>query len=157
MNTSILSPLAAGLLLLALNGMPAGRADGIPELRLMPATELKANASGHFITKASINGSDITVLVDTGATTVALSYEDAEDAGLRPGHLDFNVPVSTANGVTKAARVKIDHIAVDGVEVENVDGMVLPEGALKGTLLGMSFLSRLRSFRVEDGILYLKD
>ncbi|MBC8036585.1 MAG: TIGR02281 family clan AA aspartic protease, partial [Rhizobiales bacterium] len=39
----------------------------------------------------------------------------------------------------------------------NIDGMVLPEGALKGTLLGMSFLCRLRSFRVEDGILYLKD
>ena len=157
MHTPILPPLVAGLLLLALNGISAARADDIPELRLMSATELKANAGGHFVTRASINGNDITVLVDTGATAVALSFEDAQDAGLRPGHLDFNVPVATANGVARAARVKIDRIAVGSVEVDNVDGLVLPEGALRGTLLGMSFLSRLRSFRVEDGILYLKD
>ena len=114
-------PLAAGLLLLALNGISAARADDIPELRLMSATELKANAGGHFVTRASINGNDITVLVDTGATAVALSFEDARDAGLRPGHLDFNVPVATANGVARAARVMIDRIAVGSVEVDNVD------------------------------------
>lgn len=157
MYTPILSPLAAGLLLLALNGIPDGRADDIPALRLMSATELKANASGHFITRASINGNDITVLVDTGATTVALSFEDAQDAGLRPGNLDFNIPVATANGVAKAARVMIDRIEVGGVTVDDVDGMVLPEGALRGTLLGMSFLGRLQSFKIEDGILYLRD
>ncbi len=147
----------ASLLLLVLTGISTGKADGIPELRLMSATEIKADRSGHFVTKASINGSDITVLVDTGATSVALSFEDAEDAGLRPAHLDYNVPVSTANGVTRAARVMIDTIEVGGVEVDDVDGMVLPEGALRGTLLGMSFLGRLESFRIEDGVLYLKD
>jgi aspartyl protease family protein len=157
MYTPILSPLLAGLLLLAFNGISASRADDIPQLRLMSATELKANGSGHFITKASINGSDITVLVDTGATTVALSFEDAQNVGLRPGSLDFNIPVSTANGVTQAARVVIDRIELGGVKVDDVDGMVLPEGALRGTLLGMSFLGRLESFRVEDGILYLRD
>lgn len=120
-------------------------------------TELKASEGGHFITSADINGSSITVLVDTGATAVALSYEDAADIGLRPGSLDFNVPVSTANGIAQAARVKIDQIAIDGVEVEDVDGLVLPEGALRGTLLGMSFLSRLDSFKVEDGVLILKN
>lgn len=120
-------------------------------------TELQANSSGHFITEASINGHDIAVLVDTGATTVALSYEDASDAGLRPGSLDYNVPVSTANGVAQAARVKLDQVAIDGLEVEDVEALVLPEGALQGTLLGMSFLSRLSSFKVEDGVLVLKD
>lgn len=157
MNAPILSSLFAGLLFLLLNGIPADKADGIPELRLMAATELKANGGGHFVTRASINGTDITVLVDTGATAVALSFEDAQDVGLRPGHLDFNIPVATANGVAKAARVKIDRIEVGGVEVDDVDGMVLPEGALRGTLLGMSFLGRLRSFRVENGVLYLRD
>jgi aspartyl protease family protein len=157
MYTPILSPLVAGLFLLAIDGMPAERAHDIPELRLMSATELKANGSGHFVAKASINGNDIMVMVDTGATAVALSYEDAQDAGLRPNNLDFTTPVATANGITKAARVKIDRIAVGGVEVDDVDGLVLPEGALRGTLLGMSFLTRLRSFRVEDGILYLRD
>jgi len=157
MHAPIVSPLVAGLLLLVLNGVPSSKADGIPQLRLMSVTELKANGSGHFITKASINGADITVLVDTGATTVALSFEDAQDAGLRPGHLDFDVPVATANGVAKAARVRIDRIEVGDVEVDDVDGMVLPEGALRGTLLGMSFLGRLQSFRIEDGVLYLRD
>jgi len=128
-----------------------------PKLQLMAITELKANQGGHFITSADINGTSILVLVDTGATVVALSYEDARDAGLRPGNLDFNVPVSTANGIARAARVKIDRISIDGLRVEDVDGLVLPEGALRGTLLGMSFLGRLDSFRVEDGILYLKN
>lgn len=156
MRISFIPPLIAGFLLLPLAGVHA-MAEDIPALRLMSATELKANAHGHFVTKAAINGSDITVLVDTGATAVALSYEDAGSAGLSPRNLDFNVPVSTANGVAQAAHVSIDKIEIDGITVDNVDGLVLPEGALHGTLLGMSFLSRLRSFRVEDGVLYLRD
>ncbi len=120
-------------------------------------TELKADKRGHFIASVDINGSSIKVLVDTGATAVAFSYEDAQDVGLRPGSLDYNIPVSTANGVAMAAYVKIDKISIDGIEVEDVDGMVAQEGAMDGTLLGMSFLSRLRSFKVEDGILYLRN
>ena len=112
---------------------------------------------GHFTTSADINGTSIRVLVDTGATAVALSYEDARSVGLRPGSLDYTVPVSTANGVTQAARVRLKKVVIDGVSVDDVDGLVLPEGALEGTLLGMSFLGRLSSFRVEDGVLYLKD
>ena len=120
-------------------------------------TELKASQGGHYIVSAEINGTSVTVLVDTGATQVALSYEDAADIGLRPGSLDYNVPVSTANGIAQAARVRIDQISIDGIEVEDVDGLVLPEGALRGTLLGMSFLSRLDSFKIEDGVLILKN
>lgn len=120
-------------------------------------TELKAVKGGHFVTEADINGSSITVLVDTGATAVALSYEDAANAGLRPGSLDYTIPVATANGMAKAARIRIDKISIDGIKVEDVEGFVMPEGALQGTLLGMSFLSRLDSFKVEDGILYLKN
>lgn len=141
--------------MLIFGALPATVHGDMPQL--MAVTELKATNGGHFFATASINGASVNVLVDTGATAVALSYEDARHVGLRPGTLDFNVPVATANGVTKAARVKIDRIAIDGVKVEDVDGMVLPEGALQGTLLGMSFLGRLNSFRIEDGILYLKD
>ncbi len=128
-----------------------------PSLRLMAITEINADANGHFFATAAINGHDIAVLVDTGATAVALSYEDAAEAGLSPGSLTFDIPVSTANGVTQAARVKLDRVAIDGLEVEDVDAMVLPEGALRGTLLGMSFLGRLSGFKVEDGVLRLKD
>jgi len=139
--------------LLALAAVPAQAAD----IQLMAMTELKAVQGGHFITAADINGTSVRVLVDTGATAVALSYEDAHSVGLSPGNLDYDVPVSTANGITKAARVRLDRVVIDGVEVEDVDGLVLPEGALAGTLLGMSFLSRLSSFRVEDGVLYLRN
>jgi aspartyl protease family protein len=132
-------------------------AAGTDAIVLMAATELKQDKTGHFRATAQINGSDVRVLIDTGATVVALSYEDAEDIGLRPRNLDFNVPVSTANGVAQAAVVVLDSVEVDGVEVEGVAGLVLPEGALKGTLLGMSFLSRLSGFKVEDGVLHLKE
>ncbi len=147
---------AIGMALLALAATDTARADETM-LQAASATELTANANGHFIARAEINGRDILVMVDTGATAVALSYEDAEAAGLRPGSLDFDIPIATANGVSKAARVRLDRVEIDGVRVYDVEGVVLPEGALRGSLLGMSYLSRLRSFKVEDGVLYLED
>lgn len=143
--------------LIAFGSLPHGTAPEAPELRLFPLTELKAVSGGHFITKAEINGRDIDVMVDTGATAVALSYEDAETAGLRPSSLDYTITVSTANGLAKAAPVTLEKVEIDGVRVTDVNGLVMPEGAMRGSLLGMSFLGRLQSFRVEDGILYLKN
>ena len=124
---------------------------------LYSATELKADSSGHYFAEADINGTTIPVLIDTGASGVALSYEDAEKVGLRPHGLEYDTPINTANGVVKAARVRLRRVEVDNVRVRDVEGVVLPEGALKGSLLGMSFLGRLSSFRIENGVLYLKD
>ena len=126
-------------------------------LMLMALTELKAGSMGHYSARATINKADIDVMVDTGASVVALSYEDAQNAGLRPNTLDFTVDVSTANGAVKAARVKLDRVEIDTVRVDDVDALVLPQGALKGTLLGMSFLSKLTSFKSENGVLTLKN
>jgi aspartyl protease family protein len=123
----------------------------------MAVTELKAGNGGHYVVDARINGSGIKVIVDTGATAVALSYEDAERVGLKPKTLEYSVPVATANGVSKGAPVTIRKIEIDGVRVSDVEGIVLQQGALNGTLLGMSFLSKLRSFSVEDGVLTLKN
>lgn len=125
--------------------------------QLLSATELKADRNGHYITEADINGTSILVMVDTGATGVALSYEDADKAGLRPRSLDFDVPINTANGMVKAARVTLRRVEVDNVRVRDVDGLVLPQGAMRGSLLGMSFLGRLSSFKIENGVLYLRD
>lgn len=147
--------LRTALLFSCLSVFQAGAA--LADIQLMAATTLKSDKSGHFRAVAAINGTDIKVLIDTGATVVALSFEDAEDAGLRPRNLDFDVPVSTANGMAQAAAVMLDEVDIDGVKVENVQGLVLPQGALQGTLLGMSFLSRLSGFKIEDGELYLKD
>ncbi len=126
-------------------------------IQLMAMTEVQAGQGGHFMANASINGTDVQVLVDTGATTVALSYEDAQRIGLRPNTLSFNVPVNTANGTSMAARVTLRDVKIDNVKVENVDGMVTKQGTLNGTLLGMSYLGKLQGFKVEDGTLYLKN
>jgi aspartyl protease family protein len=137
-------------------GLPGWHVEAEP-IRLMAMTEIAASNNGHFVVNADINNNSIAVLVDTGASTVAFSYEDAQRAGLRPNTLKYDVLVSTANGTVKAAGVKIRSVKIDNVKVTDIDGMVLPRGALNGTLLGMSFLSRLQSFRVEDGKLILKN
>jgi aspartyl protease family protein len=129
----------------------------LPQAGMAAVTEIKADDRGHFITRAEIDGSDITVMVDTGASVIALSYEDADEIGLRPSSLTYDTPVMTANGQINAARVTLRRVEIDGVRVQDVAGMVLPAGSMNGSLLGMSFLSHLRSFRVEDGLLRLED
>lgn len=119
--------------------------------------QLRAGENGHFITRATINGSSITLMVDTGASTVALTQIDATRVGIRLDRLEFDTEVSTANGLVKAARVKIDRLEIGGIRMEDVDAVVMPKDALAGSLLGMSFLSRLRSFEVREGTLYLRD
>ena len=153
-----LPPLVLAFLFMIAGGLPGiSQTTATEMLQLNAATALKAGQNGHFIVKAEINGRNVKVLVDTGASAVALSYEDAKDIGLHPGSLDYNVPVSTANGVVKAAGVNLDRVEIDGVRVSDVQGLVMPQGAMRGSLLGMSFLSKLRSFKVEDGVLYLKN
>lgn len=135
----------------------AGLRPSLDAPSLMSATELRADGNGHYFVNADIDGTTVAVMVDTGASGVALSYEDADKVGLHPHGLDYDTPVATANGMVKAARVMLRRVEVDNVRVRDVEGMVLPEGALRGSLLGMSFLSRLSSFRIENGVLYLKD
>src|SRR3990172_6470937 len=72
--------------------------------------ELAAGATGHYHADAEINGRPVEVMVDTGATLVALTYEDAERAGLRLKPSDFTRAMSTANGVTRVAPVTLDRV-----------------------------------------------
>lgn len=118
---------------------------------------LELSSNGHYMTEATINGTSIPVMVDTGASTVALSFEDARRAGVREYDLSFNIPVSTANGTVNAAPVMIRRITIGGISVDDVKAMVLPPGAMSGSLLGMSFLSRLHSYEVRQGVLILRD
>lgn len=130
--------------------------DFAPLPTLARMIEIRAGDHGHYVTTASIDHMPVDVLVDTGASKVALSYEDAERIGLKPFSLRFDQPVSTANGIVEAATVTLRRVEIDNVVVHDVDGMVLPQGAMRGTLLGMSFLSRLSGFRMSDGTLYLE-
>lgn len=109
----------------------------------------------YYVT-AAVNKSPAAFLVDTGASFVALRESDARRAGLRPYRADFDQPVRTANGVTKAARVTLRAIEINGIKVENVDAFVLADDQLGVNLLGMSFLSRLESVEARGGELVLR-
>ena len=130
--------------------------DEIAMPKLARMIEIRAGDHGHYVTTASIEHMPVDVLVDTGASFVALSYEDAERIGLKPFSLRFDQPVSTANGIVEAATVTLRRVEIDNVIVHDVAAMVLPQGAMRGTLLGMGFLSRLSGFRMSEGTLYLE-
>ena len=78
------------------------------------ATEvrIRRRLDGHFAAMAKVNGKSISMVVDTGASTVVLRPEDAAEAGLDLAHLTFTVPVTTANGRTLAARVRLKKVAI---------------------------------------------
>jgi aspartyl protease family protein len=119
--------------------------------------ELRAGAYGHFHTRAEINGRVIQVMVDTGASMVALSFEDAREAGLYVGDRDFTHRVSTANGYARIAPVTIDRISIGDITVRDVAGAVMEPGKLGTTLLGMSFLGRLQRVDIRSGMLVLQE
>ncbi len=117
--------------------------------------ELRKAWDGHFRAVAEVNGARVGMMIDTGASLVLLSWDDAKAAGLHPEELDFDQPVSTANGRAFVARVTVDRIAIGDVAVEGVRAAVAEEGRLSSSLLGMSFLGRLEetSFRGDRLIL----
>ncbi len=112
--------------------------------------------NGHFMVLAKVNGKEVPMLVDTGASSVVLSYEDAQAAGLNPDDLQFSTPVSTANGRTKAARLMLNSVDVGGIHRGRVPAMVSQPGALRESLLGMSYLEKLGGWSVTNDRLTLQ-
>jgi aspartyl protease family protein len=112
---------------------------------------------GHFVSEPLVNGVRIQAVVDTGASMVALSAEDAARCGIFPGAGDFTLGVATANGSVKAAPVRLREVRLGSIVLRDVEGLVLPAGSLHGSLLGMSFLRRLSSFEVKNGTLVLTE
>lgn len=117
---------------------------------------LQADYRGHFIAHVGVNGAVIRALVDTGASLVALSAEDAVKAGVTTRASDRRARFSTANGVVEAPVVRLASVEVGGIVVRDVEAAVMPHGVLEGTLLGMSFLRALAGFEVAKGRLVIK-
>ncbi len=117
---------------------------------------LQSDLRGHYTTHPTVDGRRVRMLVDTGATLVALTYEDARQAGLRVEPRDFTDRIATANGVVKAARVRIGEVRIGDIAVRNVEAVVLPAGRLETSLLGMTFLKRLKGFEFANGRLTLR-
>jgi len=116
---------------------------------------IESDARGHFLVRARMNGTAVTVMVDTGATLVAMNETTARRIGIRLKPGDFRHAVRTANGTAPAASATIDEIEIGRVIVRDVPAAVLRDGSLDGVLLGMSFLGKLRKFGVEAGTLVL--
>ena len=119
--------------------------------------ELNVGANGHFFTEAEMNGRRIDVMVDTGASIVALTYEDAVAIGVAPAAKEFTHQVSTANGVAKVAPVVLDRVMIGDIMVRRVEAAVIERGKLRTTLLGNSFLGRLSRYEVRSGRLIMEE
>ena len=119
--------------------------------------EIPAGSNGHFLTTAHLNGRPVEVMVDTGASMVALSYEDAERAGVFVRPSDFTHRVSTANGAAKIALVRLDSVSIGDITIRNVAATVSEPGRLDTSLLGMTFLGRLSRAEMRSGVLILQE
>lgn len=117
------------------------------------AVRIRRLSGGHFVAETRTNGTKIHMVVDTGASRVVLTPADAESAGIRPGDLHYSIPMQTANGVTFGAPVRLRNVSVGPVNLDNVDALVAKPGTLRESLLGMSFLSRLRSYEFSGDFL----
>jgi len=104
---------------------------------------------GHFTFNAMLNGRNVRVLVDTGASSVAINRSTAKRIGIRLDDRDFIHTATTANGEAKFAAATIKKIRIDGIVVRNVKAAVLQDTSLNETLLGMSFLNKLRKFEID--------
>ena len=132
---------------------------GTPEQVKPPVgriARLASDARGHYQADAKMNNQQVRVLVDTGATVVALNETTARRLGIRLKDADFKYRVSTANGIAPAAAAIIKEVRVGRVKVRDVEASVMRDEALDTVLLGMSFLGRLKSFQVKNGELVLR-
>lgn len=116
---------------------------------------IRIGRDGHFRTDAKLNYRSVAVLVDTGASSVALPRSVAERIGIRLHDRDFRHTARTANGETAMAIATLERVEIGGVLVRDVEAAVLNDASLGTVLLGMSFLGKLRRFSVERGELVL--
>lgn len=117
---------------------------------------LDSDRHGHFPAEARVDGRPIKFIVDTGASLVTLRESDAAEVGIWPTPSDYKATVATANGSVKAARAKLSRVEIGGITVYDVPALVLPDEALGQSLLGVSFLSRLKRYEYANGRMVLE-
>jgi len=118
--------------------------------------EVARTSDGDFAIAAQINGARVAMVLDTGASSVVLTHDDARAAGLPLDLLNYMVNIDTANGRTRAAPVTLDRVSIGGLEERSVEALVVQPGQLRTSLLGMSFLNRLQSWQVSGDRLILR-
>jgi aspartyl protease family protein len=129
-------------------------ANAAPETPLDGEASIPKSGDGHFWADAQVDGHPVRFLVDTGATAVSLTPDDARTLGIDPGGLNYSYTVMTANGPGRAAAVKLGEITVGGAQVSDVQAFVIDKG-LPTSLLGMSYLGRLSKFEASQDAMVL--
>jgi aspartyl protease family protein len=114
-------------------------------------------SNGHFGARVSIDGTTVQMLVDTGASSTVLTESDASRAGFDTQKLSYNIPISTANGMTRAALVTAGNIAVGAIVRHDLPVLVADSGTLDQSLLGMNFIGTLSGFDVRGDRMILRD
>jgi len=117
-------------------------------------TRIPLSQDGHYWITAKLNGTPLRLMVDTGATVTAISADVAEAAGIEPDPLRPEARVDTANGSVTAAPASIESLRFGSIAARDLDAIIMP-GADGPNVLGMNFLTRLKGWRVEDGVLIL--
>lgn len=145
----VASRVTAGLI----PGSPITLAGGDDRTRVM----LQKSANGHFEVRATVNGEPVRFLVDTGATNTVLSAADAARAGYDVGRLEFALPVATANGYARAARVTVRDLSLGPIERRSLPVLVAAPGRLGQSLLGMDFIGSLSGFDMRGDRIILSD
>lgn len=116
---------------------------------------INAGAGGHFHVVAHVNGEPVRFLIDTGATDIVLNREAAQRAGYDVGNLRFIRPYRTANGIGYGAPIRLDSIAIGPFGVADMPASV-NDAPMSSSLLGISFLERLRSYEVRGSVMLLR-
>ncbi len=115
----------------------------------------KNKRDGQYWTSARVNNGTVNFLVDTGASSIALTPEDARRAGIKMNELVYDVPISTAAGQNIAAAVNLKSVSVGPITLRNVRAIIVPEG-LSTSLLGMTFLGELQKVEATPHALILR-
>jgi aspartyl protease family protein len=116
--------------------------------------ELERQSDGHFYADVRINGNMVHMLVDTGASGIALSRDDARIAGLAPSIGMSDVVGEGADGAVRGEYVRLDRVELGPLSAESMDAVVLNGG--QQSLLGQSFLSKFKSMQVEGDRMVLR-
>ena len=112
---------------------------------------------GHFRAITQVNGTDVGLMVDTGASLVLLRHDDAIRIGLPLNELEYSTPLTTASGKSYVASVVIESLSIGNVTVYDVRAAVAQRGALHSSLLGMSFLENLRETVIRKDKMILRE
>ncbi len=142
-------------------GAPQARQQGAVVKPLAPTGNgdyelaIPAGANGHFLVNAMANGRPVRFLVDTGASGILLTQEDARAVGIYPASLTYSERIRTANGDIAAAKATVRQIRIAGLIVDDLDVWVT-RAPMPISLLGMTFLNRLASYEARSDRLILR-